>query len=575
MTHRRLARPNMMKTERKFKAAAMIVFLVMLFVAIQAYRSNASSRDTLAEVRASVARAEGLDDLLSLLRDAETGQRGFIITGKENFLAPYYAALSDIAVLRRAMTDERTAPREEIESAREIFSVADLKLKELADTIGMRRASGFAGAEPVVSSGRGKQYMDTLRELIGARVLNETRRRDMLTAKFERESAHSFYLSLGATLANLALLALLLAMMFRVLRQRQATAAALRDTGDGLARSIAEARLRNDQMTMTAEMLQALGAISSLAETSRIIAVYCAKLLPGVAGTMYLFRNSRDLLEAQTSWGTATEAPPVFGPHDCWALQRGGMHVTRGPDDLCCRHYADGPGSGADHLCIPLVTQGEVIGLLHLEGLEAADATRREAAAEARELAGRVAEQIALALANVMLRETLRHQSVIDPLTGLFNRRYMDETIKRELSRAQRKAVPLSLIVLDLDHFKRVNDTFGHDAGDVLLKNVAQALRANIRESDLACRLGGEEMVLILPECDLRIAMQRAEAIRTAIVGLDVRHGGRTLGPATASFGVATFPDHGREADDLFHAADQALYRAKHGGRNRAVAAGD
>jgi diguanylate cyclase (GGDEF)-like protein len=256
-------------------------------------------------------------------------------------------------------------------------------------------------------------------------------------------------------------------------------------------------------------------------------------------------------------------------PSDCWALKRGQPHLTNGPDDLCCPHYAAAaPGAGGS-LCVPLVTQGEVIGVLYLEGIDADAPTRRSQVA----LVTRFAEQIALALSNVRLRETLRRQSIIDPLTGLFNRRFMDETLHRELIRADRKGTSLSLLVLDLDHFKQLNDTHGHDAGDAVLKAVSHLIRQNVRESDLACRFGGEEMVVILPECDAAAAVERSEKIRDAIATLTVQHAGLTISAVTASLGVAVSSQHGTVAETLLRTADQALYRAKHGGRNRVVMA--
>jgi diguanylate cyclase (GGDEF)-like protein len=374
-----------------------------------------------------------------------------------------------------------------------------------------------------------------------------------------------------ATLINFTILSLLMISMFRVLRSRQETAALLRGASDNLTKSIAEVELRNRQMEVSAEMLQALDSMASLEETSKIVATYCGKLLPNLPGALFLYRNSRDMLEAQATWGSLRLPVENMEPRDCWALQRGRAHYTSGIDDLCCNHYAHNESEPSGHLCLPLVTQGEVIGLLYFESLS----TQELISKSQQQLIDRIGEQIALALSNVRLRETLRRQSIVDPLTGLFNRRYMDETFKRELLRAERKNVPLALIMLDLDHFKRVNDTFGHDAGDAILKNVAQAIRANIRESDLACRFGGEELAIILPECDAETAIERAEKIRVAIASIDVQHGGRPLGSATASLGVAVFPKHGRDSEALLHAADQALYQAKQAGRNRVLVPAD
>ncbi len=176
-------------------------------------------------------------------------------------------------------------------------------------------------------------------------------------------------------------------------------------------------------------------------------------------------------------------------------------------------------------------------------------------------------------LANLELRETLRSQAIRDPLTNLFNRRYMDETLVRELSRVKRKEAPLSVIMIDVDHFKRLNDTAGHAAGDEVLRRVAEELASAVRREDVACRYGGEEFALIMPELTIEGAVERAEKLRRAVEDLFVEVGGRRVGPVTASFGVACYPMHGSSGEALLQVADEALYRAKTGGRNRVVAA--
>jgi diguanylate cyclase (GGDEF)-like protein len=205
--------------------------------------------------------------------------------------------------------------------------------------------------------------------------------------------------------------------------------------------------------------------------------------------------------------------------------------------------------------------------MLHLEGL--ADGPEQETQER---LAVTIAEQLALALGNARLRESLRRQSVLDPLTGLFNRRHFDAALKRELARARRKNVPVSLVLVDIDHFKRVNDDYGHAIGDAVLRTIAQQLRLGIREGDIACRYGGEEMVLLLPECTAADASKRAEAIRVALAAITPNPEGEGPESVTASFGVAAYPVHAQDAEALFWAADKALYRAKQYGRNRVVA---
>jgi len=170
---------------------------------------------------------------------------------------------------------------------------------------------------------------------------------------------------------------------------------------------------------------------------------------------------------------------------------------------------------------------------------------------------------------NLRLRERLRSQSIRDPLTGLFNRRYFDETMTRELARSARTRKELGIIVIDVDHFKRFNDLHGHEAGDLVLRELSALLRAEFRASDFACRYGGEEFVVVLVDATIADVAQRAEALRTKIKLLRATLNGQSLGAISASLGVAAYPNHGEAVDVLVRAADAALYRAKNSGRDR------
>jgi diguanylate cyclase (GGDEF)-like protein len=184
-----------------------------------------------------------------------------------------------------------------------------------------------------------------------------------------------------------------------------------------------------------------------------------------------------------------------------------------------------------------------------------------------------IAGEVGLALANLRLRDSLRQQSIRDPLTNLFNRRYMEESFDRELQRAERKGTPIGVLVIDVDHFKDFNDSFGHDAGDALLCELGAALKGSVRGEDIACRYGGEEFVVILPDADTADSLQRAEALRSKAKGLVVHHAERSLRTVTLSIGVACYPEHGGDARTLIQVADRALYRAKSAGRDRVVLA--
>jgi diguanylate cyclase (GGDEF)-like protein len=219
-----------------------------------------------------------------------------------------------------------------------------------------------------------------------------------------------------------------------------------------------------------------------------------------------------------------------------------------------------------------MVGQGETLGILHLEYASLANPQTSAATEGLREsqqrLATTVAGQIALSLASLRLRETLRDQSIRDPLTGLFNRRFMEESLDRELQRAVRKNQPLSILFVDLDHFKRFNDTFGHDAGDLVLRSVADLFRKFFRSDDVVCRYGGEEFGIILPESSVENGALRANALRTETKKLQLQYKNHSLGTVTLSIGVAAFPPHGSTSETLLKVADQCLYQSKAAGRD-------
>jgi diguanylate cyclase (GGDEF)-like protein len=223
---------------------------------------------------------------------------------------------------------------------------------------------------------------------------------------------------------------------------------------------------------------------------------------------------------------------------------------------------------------MPLIAQGETLGIICFvaevnEGLDAPEAISKPNT----QLAIAMTEQAATSLANIKLREKLQVQATRDPLTGLFNRRYLDEFLEREVSNAARKNRSLGVIMLDIDQFKEFNDRFGHDAGDAVLKELGDYLMKFIRRGDLACRYGGEEFVLILPDAVLEDTRRRAEELRASVRMLSIRLGAMELRKITLSLGVAAYPEQGTSAFDLLRSADAALLRAKEEGRDRVLVA--
>jgi diguanylate cyclase (GGDEF)-like protein len=351
---------------------------------------------------------------------------------------------------------------------------------------------------------------------------------------------------------------------------------ALQKSNDELEVSLEAQRLQTREMTFLTEMEDFLHACPVLEDTYAILGYYIPRLLPFPDGVLFLGDGSRDSLEAVAAWGgiEAGKNHPACSPAHCWALRREQIHwMNESSTGLRCHHLDDSGVS--QYLCVPLIAQREVLGVLHLQrrageaepGQIGRDPTRMLA------LAKTIGDHVTLAVANLRLRENLRNQSIRDPLTGLFNRRYLEETLEREIHRAVREQAPLSIIFLDIDHFKSFNDRYGHEAGDAVLRQLGAFLAAQVRYEDIACRYGGEEFVVVLPDASIGIAVQRAEGIRTGVKAMTVPVGGETLKGITISIGVSAIPEFEPVGEILLRAADAALYQAKAEGRDRVEAA--
>ena len=341
---------------------------------------------------------------------------------------------------------------------------------------------------------------------------------------------------------------------------------------EALAQTVTRMERQSREIALRNEMSDLLHSCLSADEAGAVIARSVTLLFPGTSGAVYQHVSGGGMLAAVAYWGAA-ETAASLDIADCWALRRGKPHLmTADGDALRCAHVA-APLMGAA-ICVPLAAHGEALGLLHLvcpDACEVGEATVQEK----QQLAEALAAQIGMALANLRLRDSLREQSIRDPLTGLYNRRYLEGALPRELSRAGRGGRPLAVFMLDVDHFKLFNDNHGHEAGDAVLRALGKALRESCRQGDIACRFGGEEFTLILPDAGEQAAREWAERLMLHVRALEVKADGKPLPKITISLGLALYPQHGNDGETLLQAADLALYDAKHTGRDRmAVAAG-
>ena len=349
--------------------------------------------------------------------------------------------------------------------------------------------------------------------------------------------------------------------------------AQLNAANEELRNQATELSRRNQEITLFSKMNDFLQTSTTEAEAYSVISETVTQLFPEDSGAVFVLNASHNMLEAATVWGPQPPANLIFPPGECWAHRRGQLHLAVAQERRCPHAGTDGPL----HLCLPLLAQGEFLGILHLlDGPGKGNAADTTATAAARmtercRLAKILADNIGLGIANLKMRETMRNLSIRDPLTDLFNRRYMEEALAQEQHRTRRNDAKLACIMLDIDHFKKFNSDFGHDGGDATLRALGEFLKKQVRGSDVACRYGGEEFLLILSPSTMEGARQRAEKICADARLLTVSHANRDMGAITLSLGVAVFPDHATEAAALIKAADLALYQAKSGGRDQVV----
>lgn len=558
----------------------------------------------------SAAIIETTEAALGNLRKAESGQRGFVITHDPAFARSFARQIDSASRTIARVVDQTDDNQLQHARAQEIAALMKQRSAFLLRPLDLARQGDFPGAIVFISNGRGRELMDAItvraQGFLDEERALQTMRQD---AAMQRLYGGKRLAIAGATAVALIVIAgfaLLvrgirrpldmmmeamtalgsgeqearidtemgsreftrLAIGYNAMADRLESAVADQGTSERqlqivnaeLEQNTATLRERGDVIELLGGMAHRMQAARTDDELAQIIRVFVPQVLPAIPGALYAHNNSRNCLAPVASWGGITVAVDGFSPERCWALRRGQSHSVVEPGrDIVCGHVID----DEIYHCEPLLAGGEVIGVLYLRGrIETENRFRMNV----------LTENIASALVNHRLQRSLREQTIRDPLTALFNRRYMEEALKLEIARTSRSGSPLSLVMCDIDHFKRFNDEFGHDAGDAVLQTVAAEMRSRFRDGDVVCRFGGEEFTIIAPGTTAEALAGRVEIVRQAIADLTVRHGNRTLGATSMSFGIATWTDAmARDGSTLIQAADMALYQSKRDGRNRAT----
>ena len=553
-------RPFTLRLTALFAALA----FVLSIVAVQVYRIVGELVDESGWVAHTHQVREQIVSTVAKLRNAEAALRAYVVNGNTVRLEAYYAALPEVdrelAALRTAVADNL----EQVESAERLETTLNARRVSMRRILDIYRERGLEGlrADPEYTHA---QEQDAAVDAEQSRMLAIedallVQRQEATRAAAQRTR----WLTFGAIALCFAMLASALVAVVREQRRRVRSEQHVIASNAELAASLDESRRLSGTLRQLSELGEMLQGCRSLDEAAEGLEFALAKLLPSTSGAVNLINSSQNLVTPLSSWGMPVEGEPVFAPDDCWALRRGQPYPEPGTmPAFTCRHLGETRAS-APHarLCVPLLAQGTMFGTILV-------ATSGDLSAEQREAAIAAAEQISLAISNLRLQETLRTQSLRDPLTGLFNRRYLEVSLARDLARAVRRSQPLAVLMMDIDHFKTFNDSHGHEAGDTTLMKFGELLSSLSRSEDVACRYGGEEFTLVLQEADAGLALDRAEEIRRAANDMIIEYRHQAIGPVTVSIGIASYPMHGDTPEQLIRRADRALYIAKEQGRNR------
>jgi len=447
--------------------------------------------------------------------------------------------------------------------------VANPAFEKLLGTISLASSDP---AQALLSESALEDSSELIPEVLAGQTLQITSRHERKDGTFVDLAVHVVPLTIDDAVRGAYVI-------YQDISEQKQAADTERRHSESLSRLVNQLQLRAQEMTLLNEMRDLLECCATRAEAYTVVAHSISKLLPrSCSGNLYALDQTMGIATAIARWGNSGDLDSSFPLDACWSLRRSQSHWSeRSPGSIRCTHL--NKDSKGTFLCVPMIAQGSSIGgMLHLEFAPDIDLASYSGGTEKfreslQRLAVSIGGQAATVLSSLRLREQLEEQSMRDPLTELFNRRFLNESLEREMLRATRSACPLSIMLIDIDNFKLFNDKFGHDAGDQVLQSLASLFRMFFRANDICCRYGGEEFAIVLPGSSLQNAVVRANAFRTEVKRLNPSYNGKPLGSIAVSIGVAAYPEHGSSAQAMLKSADVCLYESKKNGRDIVTAA--
>lgn len=570
------------KSLRIIVPVAIIMLILNALLPINAYRVLSLSYAQSNHSRLTIDKATSV--LLSMV-DAETGMRGYIITSNQQFLGPYYSARAKLDSQRyelKQLTNDRAVTAKAFDN---LENKTNASLEQIQKVIAVNEGGDNKLAVTMVRSGEGKARMDLVRSSVAELIELEKEELKNHAAYESQVNLYTLLALILLTVLDIITFVIAFKLLFKALRVAKNTENELsrlhRLSLKQSEQLIASNKIKDTQARLTDQLQSVISPVEAYTAIER----FCTYLFPNYSGTLFIRSNSKDYFQLMARWGKTVYKDDGFEPVECWAARSNHMHTyVADSETIPCHHLSHSSPQPRSSVCIPISSSDEMIGIMTLygevnpgevnpdevnEGEVTDDVTTHAIDEQSILLANEVVAQIALAISNLRLRENLRKSSIVDVLTGLYNRRYLDETFIREIARSERAKESIGIIMLDIDHFKSFNDTYGHEAGDHVLHEVGVVLKQACRASDLACRYGGEEFVMLLLNADLKTTLDRTALIQEEIKKKHIIYGGQSLPPVTVSMGVSLYPTHGIKPEELIRCADEALYLAKHNGRDR------
>jgi diguanylate cyclase (GGDEF)-like protein len=576
----------------KIRGQILLVTLPPLFVLLcavglffYAYWSAQHTGRSTSRSKESVARGEAL---LRHATDASMAVREYVLTRQKGMLDPYDKAVADAQedlIELRELEAEDPGQSQEVSRIRAEFN--QMQMVWAVPTIEkVRRGENF-DASAVLQDGLAR--MAALRSQVSNLVKEDETQYADQTAGAEWVMQRMLVVGVGLALLLAGILVflartvtrLIVVPVLQLIRASEQVSRgdfrpalpALVDNEFGvLSRSFsnmtAALRREHEEMAALNEFSEAVTQCTSEREVYDLVLHSLRERFQPRQVIVFKLNNSENFLEAAATLVPLPKEvgawPVIEEPHNCKAV-RTGRHFRVNDvstEPLCPSEFVL-PTEGS-YYCGPLIAGGIIIGSVRMEAAKDLWTPERERLVESY-LSG-----AASALSNLRLLDTMKQQANIDVLTGLYNRRFLEDYARKLFAIARRRAQPVGLIMMDLDHFKNFNDVYGHEIGDRILRHFAKTVTASMRETNLAARYGGEEFVVLLPDTSAKSCALVAERIRKAVMVMVVpSNTERPLPPVSVSMGIAVFPDHGQTLDEVIQASDKALYESKRGGRNR------